>query len=1091
MKISICQTKLDDFNIERLEGYPFYERYDEILNAFDAHFGSKGLQFKSLFTKPVVNAATGIIDWYADILSDNSPIPLKEIEEKDKEQHKMYCELKSRIIKVLADTKIDDNTDKMLINCLTSHLNVEYIDEVVYCYDNKIIFGVWGMQMIEGRNPQSVITDAGKEHRIHKIQYVVKGKGKIKGPNSIVRRHGRVLRGNEDIPAIVPDEHYAFVQWLPKAPQGHKLIDDVTFTAVCERCDDYCINFISKEGGSFDRETVLYKKEGEFINEEETPVPIPYDDYHFKSWMPKDPSGIIVNDDMQFEAVFEKNPSFPPPPHKPNSFNIHFDAGENGVLEGASDLKMEQGCFIGKDEVPHVKPKKGYEFLGWDASPENWKVEGEKTFVAQYSAVIPWYKRIWLWLTGKGCIKWFLWLLLAIIFLLLFSWLLRSCFNVHDNSGCSRHSYGDGIPYPIDKKPWIDDIPIDQRHGIYNPGNPYNRVETPRDHQDILPPESGILPPIDTCNIIRDPNKQTVIGNLLNILMENDDKSIFDLARDFKAKYPEDKYQIVYYDDVVKRMQVKVPIEEKERLRTEIPEKFAPEYDLYVFDESLFVGGYIPNDEAFSDSEKSWYLNTVKAPMAWDETQGKETLTVAVVDNGFNLKHPEFKSKVVMPYNVWTHDKRIFAQDMDHGTHVAGTAIAVANNRLGLCGIAPKCAFMPIQVADQNGMMTTTSVLDGILYALYQGADVVNVSLGMEFVSGMPEDVQRELQNNYFKEEELLWKEVMKIADKHNAVVVVAAGNENILAGVNPLNRPRNFIIVSAVDKKGNAYRKAGFSNHGDYSTVSAPGVGIYSSYGVNGFEVMDGTSMAAPIVSGAVALMKSIDESLKAEQIICVLKGTGIPINDKIGNLIQIDKALAKVKAGELEDCQGRPETPSTGDVQILMSWNDYNDLDLACVDPNGDIVWYKNKRIPSGGCLEIDMNVEYGDSKTPIENIFWPTGQAPFGTYTVFGSMYKQHEPRIASSPFHLKVIFGDSIKEYEGVLSKLDGREPLCSFTLGNVLDDGNDDNGHNDSGGLNQNDGRNSNSRRDELLRQRDILQRQLDEIDNELKEFRNN
>ncbi len=77
--------------------------------------------------------------------------------------------------------------------------------------------------------------------------------------------------------------------------------------------------------------------------------------------------------------------------------------------------------------------------------------------------------------------------------------------------------------------------------------------------EDVLPPNQGELPPIDTTKIIREPGNPVIIGNRLNILMENEDKSIMDLAKEFKEKYPDNKYKVVYYDDVVKRMQIEVP----------------------------------------------------------------------------------------------------------------------------------------------------------------------------------------------------------------------------------------------------------------------------------------------------------------------------------------------------------------------------------------------------------------------------------------------------------------------------------------------------------------------------------------------------
>lgn len=757
-----------------------------------------------------------------------------------------------------------------------------------------------------------------------------------------------------------------------------------------------------------------------------------------------------------------------------NPFTIRFNAGDNGNISGKAELQKHSGETIFENEVPKVEPKAGYEFTGWDKNPKDYGVTGETIFTAQYSPIVPpinplpWYKRFWNWLRnlffGRGFLKWLLWLLLLLLLILLLIWLLRGCDSerVHP------------IPRPINDKPWIHDDPrVGDGGGIYDPGNPYDKVPTPPDYGDVLPPNQGEMPPIDTTKIIRDPGNPVIISNRLNVLMENEDKSIMDLAKEFKAKYPDDKYKVVYYDDVVKRMQIEVPPEERLNLKTELPEKFAPEYKLFVFDESLFEGNYTPNDPAFSSSDKSWYLKYINAPKAWDITKGSSKLTIAIVDNGFSLKHPELQSKVVMPYNVWLHSKGIFAQNIDHGTHVSGTALALMDNKKGLCGIAPNCAYMPVQVANKQGLMTTTSILDGILYALYQGADVINISLGMQFTGTLPESEQRDLQNNHFKEEERLWNKVMEISDKHKTIIVVAAGNENMLAGVNPMSRPKDFIVVSAIDKNNREYQKAGFSNYGDYSTVSAPGVSIYSTVGNNNYQVMDGTSMAAPIVTGTIALMKSLNDSLTAEQIACILQGTGKPVEGKVGNLIQIDKALQRIQSGNFTDCDSHPDTPSTGDVQILLSWNNYNDLDLICTDPNNETVWFKNKSVASGGKLEIDMNVNYPDSKTPIENIYWPSGGAPNGTYNVYLSYYKKHI-EINETPYKITVKYGDKTEVFTGKIKQEDNSIPICSFTLGDA-----------------NNSPPPSGRSKDELLRERERLQKQLDQIDRELREIRNN
>jgi len=232
----------------------------------------------------------------------------------------------------------------------------------------------------------------------------------------------------------------------------------------------------------------------------------------------------------------------------------------------------------------------------------------------------------------------------------------------------------------------------------------------------------------------------------------------------------------------------------------------------------------------------------------------------------------------------------------------------------------------------------------------------------------------------------------------------------------------------------------------------------------------MSGTSMATPIVSGTIALMKSLNENLTNEQIICILQSTGVAADGKIGNLIQLDKALKKVKAGG--DCR----IVSTGDVQVLLSWNNYNDLDLACLDPKGDMVWFKNKTVPSGGQLQIDMNAEDPYSKNPIENIYWPHGGAPNGTYEVYVWLYNQHEPNINATPYTITARHGGITDKFTGTIKKEDGRIRVCSFTLGNP--------------GSPQNPGPRGN-RRDSLQQEREHLQKQLDSVDKQLRRTRTN
>jgi subtilisin family serine protease len=762
------------------------------------------------------------------------------------------------------------------------------------------------------------------------------------------------------------------------------------------------------------------------------------------------------------------------------SFEVRFNEGENGKINGTSEFTKFKQEIISENELPKVEPNDGYEFTGWDKNPNNYIVDGDTQFTAQYRKIqpelslkLPWYLRFWNWLKslflGVGCRKWLLWLLILLLLFFLLSWLFRSCKGYHFDGGGTAIGNNDSS--------WIRDDPrVGNGGGIYDPGNPYTPLPTPPENGNILPPQQGVILPIEE-NPEVIPGNPSIIGNRINVLMENDDKSITDFAKAFKAKYPDEKYKIVYYDDVVKRLQIQIPKDEREQLKKAIPEQFKPEFELFIFDEVLFEGTFIPNDPALSDPNKSWHLNAINATQAWDITRGSENITVAIVDNGFNLNHPELKSKVVQPYNVWKHSKEIFPQKIDHGTHVAGIALAIANNNIGTSGIAPNCKFMPIQVSDDRGVMTTTSVLDGILYALYQGADVVNVSLGSKFtgINQISENEQKDLIRNHFKEEERLWREVMRIAAKHNSTIVVAAGNENVLAGIDAIQRPELFITVSAVNKSNQNLSKAVFSNYGDFTSISAPGVGIYSTIGSNDYSIMDGTSMAAPIISGAVALMKCINPKITTKQIKCILQSTGLSTQGNIGKLIQLNKALQKVQNAEALDCT---PTASTGDVQIKLSWNNYNDLDLICTDPSGETVFFKNRNVSSGGQLEIDMNVEYPDSKNPIENIYWKPGEAVSGTYNVYLLYYRKHETSIDETPYNVKVKYGEKTEDYNGTIKKDDKVIHLGSFTLGSANKSPQNPNMPP------------ANNRRLQLEQEQKRLQQELDRVTKELKRIGN-
>lgn len=123
----------------------------------------------------------------------------------------------------------------------------------------------------------------------------------------------------------------------------------------------------------------------------------------------------------------------------------------------------------------------------------------------------------------------------------------------------------------------------------------------------------------------------------------------------------------------------------------------------------------------------------------------------------------------------------------------------------------------------------------------------------------------------------------------------------------------------------------------------------------------------------------------------------------------------------------------PQTGDVQILLKWNNKNDLDISCVDPRGDMVSYSKKEVPSGGKLDVDMNNDNARlSSSPIENIFWPTGGAPKGEYTVYLKYYAKHD-LVERTSYEVQVKHGNQTDDYKGTLEREKQEVKICSFRI----------------------------------------------------------
>lgn len=213
-----------------------------------------------------------------------------------------------------------------------------------------------------------------------------------------------------------------------------------------------------------------------------------------------------------------------------------------------------------------------------------------------------------------------------------------------------------------------------------------------------------------------------------------------------------------------------------------------------------------------------------------------------VVDTGILASHPDLKSKISTTYsrNFTTSNRARWNDDNGHGTHCAGI-IGAQDNTIGIVGTAPNVNLIAIKVLDRTGSGSISNIISSLNYiAQWKTANptfkgVVNMSLG----GGISQPLDTSIRN---------------IINNYGITVVVAAGNERQNAANTSPARTPEAITVGAYDDRNNIL--ASFSNFGTLVDLQAPGVNIRSCWLNNGYRVLSGTSMAAPMVAGAVVDM-------------------------------------------------------------------------------------------------------------------------------------------------------------------------------------------------------------------------------------------
>jgi subtilisin len=249
-----------------------------------------------------------------------------------------------------------------------------------------------------------------------------------------------------------------------------------------------------------------------------------------------------------------------------------------------------------------------------------------------------------------------------------------------------------------------------------------------------------------------------------------------------------------------------------------------------------------------------------------NSTARSANATIAIIDTGIDLEHPDLNViRDVSFVGTPSGD-----DDQGHGTHVAGIAAAKDDSR-GVVGVAPGSNLIAVKVLDSQGSGTTASVLQGIDYVIANAndTDVANLSLGGSFSTALNTAVQR--------------------AVERGVPMIVAAGNEDTDASTtSPASAPDAITVSAIVDTDGKCGGQGPpvriwgvsnpddsfviFSNHGEVVDVTAPGTRINSTVPLSinpiGYDVLSGTSMAAPHVTGVAALLKSARPNSTPEEV-------------------------------------------------------------------------------------------------------------------------------------------------------------------------------------------------------------------------------
>jgi subtilisin family serine protease len=306
---------------------------------------------------------------------------------------------------------------------------------------------------------------------------------------------------------------------------------------------------------------------------------------------------------------------------------------------------------------------------------------------------------------------------------------------------------------------------------------------------------------------------------------------------------------------------------------------------IYAEPSYIYKTSFVPNDPGYVNQS---YLTKVMAPQAWDILKNAANVIIGIVDSGSDLQHEDLAANIFINtadpvngidddgdgyidnYYGWDfvgnsaatmlpdNNPDVTSDSTDHGVHVSGIASAVSNNNRGVASIAYNAKLMIVKTGADNNSRAIYKGYEGIKYAADHGAAIINCSWGG---TGGGQFGQ----------------EIIDYAIAKGSLVIAAAGND----ATDVPDYPASYKGVLSVASVTSTDVKSSFSNFGNYITISAPGSSIYNTLNGNKYGYKSGTSMAAPLVASAAALVKAKYPNYNGLQIGEVLRTTADPIDN------------------------------------------------------------------------------------------------------------------------------------------------------------------------------------------------------------------